>query len=140
MSTPNPLKLFCWVIGENPQNVFSVKIQKQETVADLKKAIKAEKRRTLRDIDADALLLWDVSVPYTSQLVENVAKLELDKRDVLSPLDNLSEVFKGRLVQGSIHVVVRAGALSPLFTYPSCGVLLRLHAAYGGPRYGEQRW
>src|ERR1700747_2126061 len=110
MSTPDLLKLFCWVIGENPQNVFSVKISKQDTVSDLKKAIKAEKRRALRDIDADALLLWSISIPYTSQLAENVEKLELDERDVLSPLDDLSKVFKGTFVQGSVHVVVRVGA------------------------------
>jgi hypothetical protein len=42
--------------------VFPVKITKEESVGTLKKEIKKEKKQSLRDVDADALTLWKVSL------------------------------------------------------------------------------
>jgi Crinkler effector protein N-terminal domain len=54
------IKLFCWILGVS-NNAFSVKIEDNETVSDLKKAIVTEKPVTFADIDADQLELWKVS-------------------------------------------------------------------------------
>jgi hypothetical protein len=54
------LNLNCWVLGDDPQRVFSVKIAKSETVGGLKKAIKKEKEPEFDDYAADRLDLWKV--------------------------------------------------------------------------------
>src|ERR1700720_5055208 len=55
------LNLNCWVHGDEPQNVFPVKIARDETVGALKKAIKEEKKPLFDHIPADSLELWKVS-------------------------------------------------------------------------------
>jgi hypothetical protein len=54
------LNLNCWVLGDDPQCVFSLKIAKSETINVLKKAIKNEKKPIFDDIMADTLDLWKV--------------------------------------------------------------------------------
>ena len=52
--------------------MFPVKIAKEESVGILKKEIKKEKKQSLRNIDANALTLWKVSlrrVPNMSWLI-----------------------------------------------------------------------
>jgi hypothetical protein len=55
------LCLNCWVLGDDPQRVFSVKIAKSETIDALKKAVKEEKKNAFFNLDADSLDLWKVS-------------------------------------------------------------------------------
>ena len=55
------LNLNCWVHGDELQNVFPVKIARDETVGALKKAIKEEKKPLFDHIPADSLELWKVS-------------------------------------------------------------------------------
>jgi hypothetical protein len=52
------LNINCWVLGDNPQRVFSLKIAKLEMVDALKKVIKNEKKHAFDGIDADLLNLW----------------------------------------------------------------------------------
>jgi hypothetical protein len=56
------LNLNCWLLGDDPRRVFSVKIAKSETVDDLKKAIKEDSSRKnyFNDVDAADLDLWKV--------------------------------------------------------------------------------
>ena len=54
------LNLNCWVLGDDLQRVFSVKIAKSDTVGGLKKAIKKEKEPEFDDYAADRLDLWKV--------------------------------------------------------------------------------
>jgi hypothetical protein len=54
------LELNCWVLGDDYNRTFPVKIANNETVAALKKAIKEEKKRAFLDVDADSLDLWKV--------------------------------------------------------------------------------
>jgi Crinkler effector protein N-terminal domain len=51
----------CWVIGEETSRVFPVKIPVTESVGTLRDAIK-EKKQAFRNIDADTLELWNVSL------------------------------------------------------------------------------
>jgi len=55
------LELNCWILGDEPQCVFPVKIASSETVGHLKEAIKDKKKQTFTGIDADLLDLWKVS-------------------------------------------------------------------------------
>ncbi|KAG3114366.1 hypothetical protein PI126_g24724, partial [Phytophthora idaei] len=51
------VKLFCAIVGE-AGSAFPVNIDQSETVGDLKKAIKGEKKNGLKDVDADKLQLF----------------------------------------------------------------------------------
>jgi hypothetical protein len=70
------LELNCLVHGDDPHNIFPVKIASTESVGTLKKAIKEEKKVTLEHIDADALKLWKVSIPVDAEYKENVGEVE----------------------------------------------------------------
>ncbi|GMF34897.1 unnamed protein product [Phytophthora lilii] len=50
------VKLFCAIVGV-AGSAFSARVNKSDTVDDLKKAIKAEKPNDLKDVDADKLQL-----------------------------------------------------------------------------------
>jgi hypothetical protein len=54
------LNINCWVLGDDPQRVFSVEIAKTKMVDSLKKAIKNEKKHAFDGIDADLFDLWKV--------------------------------------------------------------------------------
>ncbi|KAF9299630.1 hypothetical protein BGZ74_008826 [Mortierella antarctica] len=64
----NCVSLYCLVDGEVMSKAFSVKIQSNDTVGDLKDLIKAKKTNNLHDVDANELTLWNVSVPTAYQM------------------------------------------------------------------------
>ncbi|KAH0825821.1 hypothetical protein J3R83DRAFT_8763 [Lanmaoa asiatica] len=67
------LTLNCWVRGQETHRIFPVEISKTKTVQFLKEAIKRKKDVELRDIPADILALYHVSVRYNPQVLEGLA-------------------------------------------------------------------
>jgi hypothetical protein len=61
VAPPQLISLNCWVLSDDSDRVFTVEIARGKSVSLLKKLIKAEKKQRLRDIDADALDLWQAS-------------------------------------------------------------------------------
>jgi len=55
------IKLLCWVQGDRLDHCFMVRINPSNTIADLKKAIRAEKP-SFQQIDPASLQLWKVGV------------------------------------------------------------------------------
>jgi hypothetical protein len=55
----NKLVLLCWLLGNEPHRIFTVKIQSSEFVSTLKEKIK--KKKSDIDCPADALIVWKVS-------------------------------------------------------------------------------
>ena len=55
------LNLYCWVLGDDSQHIFAVKIAGTETVIALKDAIKEKMRPAFDHIPANTLVLWKVS-------------------------------------------------------------------------------
>jgi hypothetical protein len=53
------IKLWCWVLGDTPNRVFSVSIKRSDTIHDLKKAIQGQKP-SFKDISGDSLALFKV--------------------------------------------------------------------------------
>ena len=103
-SDPN-LKINCWTLGDRCEHVFSVQISRNKNVDALKGAIKAKKHPSLKDIDANTLILYKVSILYSPELAEHATALELNELK-LHPLDILSEVFADGLLRKHVHVVV----------------------------------
>jgi hypothetical protein len=58
---PQIITLNCWVLSDDLDRMFPVKIAPEESVGALKKAIKEEKRPAFDDMPADRLDLWKVS-------------------------------------------------------------------------------
>ena len=103
-SDPN-LNINCWILGDKYENVLPVQISRNENVAALKRAIKAECHSLLKDIDTFTLILYKVSIQYTPQLAGHATALELNELKI-NALDELSEVFANGLLRKHVHVVV----------------------------------
>ena len=59
------LKIFCLVLPDPSRHLFSVSIDNDQTIDDLKDAIKLKKVNDFKDIDADKLILYKVLMPAT---------------------------------------------------------------------------
>ncbi|KAG0285660.1 hypothetical protein BGZ98_005422, partial [Dissophora globulifera] len=107
-------------------NAFSVSLDPASTVADLKDVIKAKKPVAFADIDADEIVLWNVSIPVTAlssrtpvavrtslnepPLVPNdraPQNLYVDIQQELLPTDHVSDIFSNPPEKNTVHVLVR---------------------------------
>ena len=57
------LKIFCLLLPDPSRRLFSVSIDNDQTINDLKDAIKLKKVNDLKDIDVDKLILYKVLMP-----------------------------------------------------------------------------
>ncbi|KAF8584004.1 hypothetical protein K439DRAFT_1661009 [Ramaria rubella] len=103
--TIDPLRLNCWVIGDDIRSVFDVEISPSKSVSALRKAIKIEQEPRFNDIPAVEFDLWKVSLPGNDFL--DTANKTVFESECLNPLSKLSEVFAEGLVEGNLHVIVK---------------------------------
>ncbi|KIL64898.1 hypothetical protein M378DRAFT_11223 [Amanita muscaria Koide BX008] len=101
------IDLYCWVLGEDFGRIFPVKIASTESVGTLKKTIKDHKRPQFDHVAADTLVLWNVSIPFDSNLEGNLENLDLDGVPPLSPWLKLSSVFSNKLTDDRLDIVVK---------------------------------
>jgi hypothetical protein len=94
------------VLGDDPSHVFTIEIGGTKNVSVLKKAIKNEKKNVFQHVDADALVLWKVSMAVNDGFKENVKKVELRDEEALSPVRRLSNVFSDPPEEGHLHIIV----------------------------------
>ncbi|KAF8337600.1 uncharacterized protein EI90DRAFT_2910618 [Cantharellus anzutake] len=101
------LELYCLIRDDDASHIFPVKIDSTEFVATLKKVIRGEKQVASQYVDADALTLWMVSIPFGGSFEENVKNAELKDEKTLSPVQRLSDIFL-RPPQGEhLHIIVK---------------------------------
>ena len=110
MSTAVVLQLFCIIYPcEGPsKHAFSVKLGNDETIGHLKDAIKHENANYLKDIDANELTLYKLSIPRKdmSQALSTLRFDESDDRvEKLDPMDSLDEVFPNGVEEEYLHIV-----------------------------------
>jgi hypothetical protein len=114
MST-NILEINCLLHDdEDPQeHLFSIEVEPSCSVTKLKDLIKA-KKLPKADFTADELILWQVSIPHTSEnLAARLKEIRLDDSDNtvrrLAPALRLSSFFSDEhpLVDGNVHVLVQ---------------------------------
>ncbi|KAF9178796.1 hypothetical protein BGZ50_007463 [Haplosporangium sp. Z 11] len=118
------LKLFCIVDGKPTSRIFSVKIASDETVDDLRKLIKTKYAVEFKDVDANDLTLWQVSIPVTEDDDELPIKLDaLNEKKKLEPIDDLSDVFVEKLPKDSIHIIVQRPPREPYPTRTSTPIV-----------------
>ncbi|CAB5205523.1 hypothetical protein GLOIN_2v1691277 [Rhizophagus irregularis DAOM 181602=DAOM 197198] len=55
------IRLFCLVKGEGTMRAFAIKINKNETISDLKKKIRLDQPRAFAKTDSKDLKLWMIN-------------------------------------------------------------------------------
>ncbi len=108
-----PLRLNCWVLGEDSTRIFPVEVDRDENVGGLKEAIKEKNPRALDRVDAKDLELWNVSIPIDedTNLQAQVKGMRLHEKKSLWPLKGLLRIFRD-LDQEALHVVVKSPPIS----------------------------
>jgi len=102
--------------GDHPNRIFPVKIAPTETVGALKDAIKAKKKKRFEHVDADALGLWNVSIPVDNAL-KNLESVDFGLGSLLPPTEELSTLFPKAPAKRQLHVVVKVLG-EPDMTHP----------------------
>ncbi|KAF9426175.1 hypothetical protein BGZ76_002873 [Entomortierella beljakovae] len=78
MSTKK-IKLFCILDGDS--SAFEVKLDPDDSVATLKEAIKDKKPNDLQGLDADKLILIQVSIPSLPKRLVELNNLTAEERE-----------------------------------------------------------
>jgi hypothetical protein len=68
----------CFVHGDDPRNVFPVKIASTESVGTLKDAIKDKKKHVFQHVDADALEIYKVAFPVDDGLEAKLKRFQAE--------------------------------------------------------------
>ncbi|KIJ13061.1 hypothetical protein PAXINDRAFT_100881 [Paxillus involutus ATCC 200175] len=111
-STPETIiTLNCLVSGGGCRNIFSVKIDKTETVGTLKNLIKSKKPIAFRNVDANTLVLWKLEVPESllcddDTLKETIKSFNLQAEHSLFPVNRLSQIFPKTPNPDHLHIFV----------------------------------
>jgi Crinkler effector protein N-terminal domain len=105
------LELNCLIHGDGSLDIFLVKILASETVSILRDVIKDKNQQTFRQVDANNLQLFKVSIPIDSELDGTLAKFKPHNPDnnvhELSPVDDLSQIFSDHPVRKHLHIIVQ---------------------------------
>jgi hypothetical protein len=97
-----PLSLNCFLLGDDLDRMFTVKIDTTETVSILKKLIKEENPSSLGNVDVKNIDLWHVSFP-----IDDLSKETTIAGPKLKSEKLLSDVFHSELNTNCIHVFSR---------------------------------
>jgi len=105
MSTPNHLQLHCFLLGDD--DTFSVRIESDEDIGDLKKAIAAENKNSFQKIGIDAkdLTLYSIVVEEDS-INETLPKVDVAKLKKMPASHKLSRYFSDPLPDNSVFAVI----------------------------------
>jgi hypothetical protein len=112
------LGLYCWVMGDETQQYFPIKILHTEDVGTLKDYIKEKKKPQLDQLPANALKLWKVSIPIGEVDTRLPAFQPVEDRSNgvlrLSPGDDLIDVFPDGPPRKQIHIIVQVSSPQPI--------------------------
>ncbi|KIL71411.1 hypothetical protein M378DRAFT_43028, partial [Amanita muscaria Koide BX008] len=101
--------LNCLVSGEPYSRIFKVRIEASQAVADLKDAIKEEKKNAFQHVDARTLNLWKVSAIHESDL-GGLSQISNN----LKPMDKLFSIFPKQPSNDHLHIIVKPRPLLEL--------------------------
>ncbi|CAG8843058.1 14438_t:CDS:1, partial [Gigaspora margarita] len=98
------ITLFCLVKGNTTVNAFSVKISRDESISELKKAIKAEKAPEFDNFPANRLKLWKKEIPDDQD--DLLSNLSLNDGDELLATREIGDYWTEKPPKRHIHVLV----------------------------------
>ncbi|KAF9161680.1 hypothetical protein BGX20_002015 [Mortierella sp. AD010] len=107
--TSEKVKLFCILDGDI--TAFPCNISSDESVGDLKDAIKKKQSPLLDDIRANDLILWRVFIASSPKRQILLSSLIEEKdntpKELEDPTNEISEVFGAAPAKKTIHVIVQ---------------------------------
>ena len=106
------LSLNCFVLDDNVENVFTVKVEKTENVSILKKLIKEEKAPHFDHVAASDLDLWIVDLRLDDLGAKPVHVNDLGTSSKLSARRKLSTFFSGIVDDECLHIIAKAPGMS----------------------------
>jgi hypothetical protein len=104
--------LNCFVLGDKEDNVFTVKIPKNDNVSILKKMIKEDKAPHLNHVAASDLELWKVSFP-----IDDHASKKSQTEPPLKPNKRLSSLWHRNPSDDDLHILVKAPGTLQAFLF-----------------------
>lgn len=105
------IELFCYVIGDEANDVFAIEISSSRSVAHLKDSIRDELKPRFDNIPANKLVLWKVSIPVDDNLQQNVDSYDFEENGNLMPVKRLSGLFPQPPNPEHVHILVRPPVL-----------------------------
>ena len=106
------LSLNCLVLGDEPERVFIVEIEKTKSVSNLKRLIKEESSSSFGNVDAKNIDLWMVDL-HLDELGAGPVHVNLDTYSKLSPpRKDLSSFFNGTVDKERLHIIAKAPGTS----------------------------
>ena len=106
------LSLNCLVLGDKPERMFTVEVEKTKNVSILKKLIKEENAPHFNHVTASNLDLWMVDL-HLDELGAEQVHVNLDTYSMLSPPGKkLSFFFNGTVDDENLHIIARAPGMS----------------------------
>lgn len=117
-----PIRLNCVIDDE--RDVFIVSLDPQETVSDLKKQIKRERKNRIPErVDTPTLQLWkpskaDIDAGPEDTLIERIRSLGSDISEFAARLDGyktVSSIFSDEPLHSQIHIIIRIPDAEPPF-------------------------
>src|SRR4051794_15162765 len=109
------ITLICLMDGDSVEQVFSVRIDKTYSVADLKGRIKKKNPTAFDNVDLKDTTLWKVNIPDVDEAAIRKPVDENDNKiEKMQPTRKIGEYFH-KPKEDHIHVIVG----KCLFTYPS---------------------
>ena len=106
------LSLNCFVLDDDVDNVFTVKIEKTENVSILKDRIKEKKSPHFDHVAALDLDLWIVDLRLDDLGAEPVHVNDLGTSSKLSARRKLSTFFSGIVDDECLHIIAKAPGMS----------------------------
>ena len=100
------LTLHCYILDDDPKNLFTIDIDETRTVSILKDLIKEKRATILKDVDSTNLVLWKVDLP-AADLKEALDKIDLAESRPLFAIDELSDIFPAPIEKGRVHIVIK---------------------------------
>jgi hypothetical protein len=98
------LSLNCWVVGDSPDEMFTVEIHKTDNVSILKEIIKEKNANSFYDFDFRQLDLWR-SASLDDLTPNDLRTLVLGP--ALKPLTVLKDLFSSPLDPQKLHIIAR---------------------------------
>lgn len=97
--------IFCLFVSEKVP--FSIKIQPDATVDELKEAIKEKTRVGFDESDARSLTLFKVDIPDDDDLEENANQLLTTEPKALRATVKLSKLYEAAPPEEMVHILVQ---------------------------------
>ncbi|PKK73785.1 hypothetical protein RhiirC2_323456 [Rhizophagus irregularis] len=101
------ITLFCLVKGDTIASAFSVKINRDESISNLKDAIKEKNQNDFAGVDAKRLKLWKVEIA-SDHLDDRLKNLTLNDSNELLAMDEIGEYWTDDPPKKHINVLVES--------------------------------